>query len=606
MAKTHLLYTGKGLRSGVFLWLLSLSVLLPLRLAAQGSLAPSTVGKVYTLLSESGNAEVNLLNWGSNDVTSFTYTLYYMDTQKSSDPVTVTLDTPLTSSEFRRSVSIPIDAGETLASTDVIMNITAVNGGANSASMPYTYITRCTVRKIPVKRVLCEEYTALTCQYCPRGTVIMESLERLYPDRFVGVMVHKYDKLGSNAYTSIMNTYGGTTPKVWFDRTSEQGAIDSREAFENQCKVVTLMNIGVTARWDKAHKNILVESEVEPCMTPESGNKYALAYVLTASGLQSDDYVQSYSAGYLSDVDATIFPEVKPFLTNATDIAGLTYNHVPMTSQGIQGGVDGSLPETLEPNVLQVHNTTFDNISQYRLIQDEKKLRVVAMILNTTTNKVENAAWCTVDDYAETFDVAFTDCAWATLYTDRAYTLPAGVQAYAVSTSGDVTLVADGSEGTYSLPARTAVLLHATKGETYQFPYAENGNVEVTTSLFGTSQTERTMLPIGYSASCTRFYKLSLDDTGTKVGFYYGAEGGKAFENQAGHCYLALDVDNLSAEKLQGFPLDNATTTNIRTATATDATKCRTLRHDLSGKVLNGRPHVPGVVIENGRKVWTK
>lgn len=71
------------------LWLIALSAFLPLRLAAQGTLAPATVVKVYTLLAESGDAEVNLLNWGSTDVKSFTYTLYYMDTQKSSEPAPI-------------------------------------------------------------------------------------------------------------------------------------------------------------------------------------------------------------------------------------------------------------------------------------------------------------------------------------------------------------------------------------------------------------------------------------------------------------------------------------------------------------------------------------
>ncbi len=582
------------------LWLIALSAFLPLRLAAQGTLAPATVGKVYTLLAESGEAEVNLLNWGSTDVTSFTYTLYYMDTQKSSEPATVTLETPLTASEFQRKVRVPIDAGESLSTTDVIMNITAVNGGANNATVPYTYITRCTVRKIPVKRVLCEEYTGLWCQYCPRGMVMMEALERLYPDRFVGIVAHKYDKLGSNAYTAIMNTYGSSTPSVWFDRDSKQTAVDSREAFENQCKAVAMMNVGVSARWDKQHQNILVESEVEPCMTSESGNKYAVAYVLTASGLQSDNYVQAYSVGDLDDVDETLFPEVKPFRGNATDIAGLTYNHVALASLGVDGGVDGSLPETLEPNVLQTHEVTFSNISQYNLIQDEKQLRVVAFVLNTTTNKVENAAWCNVDDYAETFPVSFAASAWTTLYTARAYTLPAGVQAYAVSASGDVTLVADGSTDDCRIPARTAVLLRATQGETYDFPYAESGNVVVYTSLFGTSQTERTMLPAGYSASGTRFYKLTLDESGTKTGFYYGAEDGKAFENEAGHCYLALDVDNLSSEKVQGFAIDDDKTTGIRNAVTETLGKAP--RYDLSGRQLRHGQTAPDIVIQSGRK----
>lgn len=46
------------------------------------------------------------------------------------------------------------------------------------------------------------------------------------------------------------------------------------------------MNIDVEAYWDETGNNINVTTKVEPCMTPDAGNTYAIGYVLTASGLK--------------------------------------------------------------------------------------------------------------------------------------------------------------------------------------------------------------------------------------------------------------------------------------------------------------------------------
>lgn len=62
-------------------------------------------------------------------------------------------DTPLADGETRL-VNIPIKAGSTYGMVDVVFHITSVNNSYNETSVPFTYITRCTVNKLPHKRVL--------------------------------------------------------------------------------------------------------------------------------------------------------------------------------------------------------------------------------------------------------------------------------------------------------------------------------------------------------------------------------------------------------------------------------------------------------------------
>lgn len=151
--------------------------------AATNSLAPMTAGAVFVSPQSDGvTARVKIINWGSESVSYFTYTLYYMDTQTTEGPFTVDLETPLASYDTGEFAAY-LKAGSELGQTDVILSINEVNGAYNEASVGYTYITRYTIEKTPEKRVVVEDYTGLWCQYCPRGIAIMESLQRLHPDR---------------------------------------------------------------------------------------------------------------------------------------------------------------------------------------------------------------------------------------------------------------------------------------------------------------------------------------------------------------------------------------------------------------------------------------
>ena len=61
-----------------------------------------TAGYVFMLPGDAEvMAQINLTNWGDTRVTSFTYTLYYMESKESEGPVTVALHPPLEDGETR-------------------------------------------------------------------------------------------------------------------------------------------------------------------------------------------------------------------------------------------------------------------------------------------------------------------------------------------------------------------------------------------------------------------------------------------------------------------------------------------------------------------------
>lgn len=134
-----------------------------LNVAAQTySVAPSQLQPKVTVSpsDEYVNVPIRLMNWGTNPVSQITYTLYDYESNETSEPINMDFDTPFADMQ---DVEIPIKPGKTIGESDVMLNITHVDGQYNSATIPYTIITRCTVLQAPKKRVVFEDVTGLWC-----------------------------------------------------------------------------------------------------------------------------------------------------------------------------------------------------------------------------------------------------------------------------------------------------------------------------------------------------------------------------------------------------------------------------------------------------------
>ena len=87
----------------------------------------------------------------------------------------------------------------------------------------YTDVVKSTIKDLtfePVKRVVLEEETGFTCQYCPEGLVTIEHLKKLYGDKFIPVSIHTYtgDPYGSglSGYSSYLGL--NAAPKAVIQR----------------------------------------------------------------------------------------------------------------------------------------------------------------------------------------------------------------------------------------------------------------------------------------------------------------------------------------------------------------------------------------------------
>ena len=131
------------------------------------SLSPSTIDrKVYVSLSEtSAKCPVLVTNYGASSIQSFEYSLSFEG--KIIQTKAYTFPKPLGTMEGV-TVEIDVPPHHEISKTTLELSITKVNGQSNSASIKSITFPRQTVKKVPHRRIVVEEYTRMSCQYCPR------------------------------------------------------------------------------------------------------------------------------------------------------------------------------------------------------------------------------------------------------------------------------------------------------------------------------------------------------------------------------------------------------------------------------------------------------
>ena len=163
--------------------------------------------------------------------------------------------------------------------------------------------------------------------------------------------------------------------------------------------------------YDENTNTVIVNSTTKFYINSDTA-PYAIGYILVhdelegmgSKWLQSNYYASYKESGQLSDD-----PDIQE-LIQADEKLDWPYNHVPIDTKGIERGIEGSLPAPLVAGQEKHHSVTF-NLAGNSLVQDTSKLKVVALIFNTTTGRVVNAEEAHVGDYVGISDINATSTA---------------------------------------------------------------------------------------------------------------------------------------------------------------------------------------------------
>ena len=219
--------------------------------------------------------------------------------------------------------------------------------------------------------------------------------------------------------------------------------------------------------------------------------------------------------------------------------------------------------------------------------------------------------YITAPDWTGTTNVTLAKEGYGTYYGPFDLVLPAGMKAYIVTASADdgkltYETIANGNTTNNIVPALTAVMLQVASGDeakTIELTLTSHTAADITqTNLLHGSDSETNTTGAGTGG---KYYKLTYNQSGENIGWYWGKEDGAKFKSAANKAWLAVPP-TAGAREFFGLP-DFEETSDIKHETLN-------IKHgdgewyDLQGrKVANGqKPKAKGLYIVNGKKVVIK
>ena len=242
-------------------------------------------------------------------------------------------------------------------------------------------------------------------------------------------------------------------------------------------------------------------------------------------------------------------------------------------------------------------------VHKYIMALNEGATSLTITLKNDLTNNAR------VDDlelstYSGVGSFKITEAGYGTYYSSKAYTMPEGVKGYTITGNEGTSLVMNEAYAAGDVvPAKTALVVEGAANKYYTLVAKSTELTPANNKLHGSDKAEMTYV----DGTNVKYYKLSYNNEGNNLGFYWGSENGAAFTNGAHKAYLALDSETLLSQS-RGFSLADlahGVTTGINT-TVKSATQSNFI-YDLNGRRINSlNGAAKGVYIMNGQKVLVK
>ena len=265
-----------------------------------------------------------------------------------------------------------------------------------------------------VRRAVIEEYTGTWCGNCPRGIVGVQRLSEQFGDQCIAIAIH----CGADVTEPMqIPTYfevrpGDGVPCCEIDRggkldpytgSSKSKHYNIDKDFAARLAEPVEAGVELTAQWNEAQQ-WFVRFDVTTTFNIDSeAAPYRLILVLLEDGLKGTgrEWTQvnyfSTAAGFDDSRDYAD-DDMKWWRDAPYMVTDVEYNHVPVNTLGIKSGIDGSIQAPIVSGQPQTYTNKVTTLN-VKVIQDKTRLSAVAMLLNTETGRIVNAAKANILPY---------------------------------------------------------------------------------------------------------------------------------------------------------------------------------------------------------------
>ncbi len=345
---------------------------------------------VFSLISSSGDAELELFNHGTNEVNNIDYAV----TDGNGNTKDYHLDLPACKPYgAATTINLPVEGDAVAGRTARTIKVTKVNGQPNAitGATAETSGYMVTLSQFSPKRTLVEEFTGTWCGWCPRGITGLDMLNEQMADEVVTVAIHSDDPMAiSYGVEAPSYPYAMVNRSIAADpymgKTQAPFGIGDLVAKCNKTPAEASVELGDLELASNGRINVTTNvvfrynSDKAP---------YALAYVLLADSLTGDAR-NWWQHNYYTGRQEYAYDENLKYWVDEKEYVHMPFHHVAIASKSVANGITNSIKAPIVDGAAQKHTTTF-TLTGNALAQNLDKLSVVAMLINTETGTVVNA-----------------------------------------------------------------------------------------------------------------------------------------------------------------------------------------------------------------------
>ena len=264
------------------------------------------------------------------------------------------------------------------------MRIVSVNGEtdayeANNSQSAYVLFPNTEA----VKRVVMEEFTGIKCGFCPRGIVGIRTCHERFGDKFIAIAKHCYTNTPTELQSPTYNyVISGGFPKCIIDRRYQCDPGPTKAPPYVSAQLGAGCSAGV---------------ELE-AVFPEDGDGSQIDVRATAQFLSSYNNSQFRFAFAILEDSVKGYEQANNFYGKSTQMGGfeklpshaaINLDHVARAGFGVLNGIENSIPANVDEFHTVTYATKLDIPSN---VQSKDYLRVVVLLLDTSTGRIDNAA----------------------------------------------------------------------------------------------------------------------------------------------------------------------------------------------------------------------
>lgn len=281
-------------------------------------------------------------------------------------------------SNIDKTFTIEHDGFDVVGNHTLKLRVVSINGKDDVYAPNSELVLGLNVKNsLPIQRIIVEEGTGTWCPNCPKGIVAVHKASEAFPDRFIGIAVHKQDALETNSYAELQFA---AYPDSYINRNLKSSVQPSFDAYKTAVNAVSekvpVMGVDANVKYTDANKQKISVEAFTTFLSAHKGMNYRLSFVLLEDCVKGYTQANNYAGG---SVEMGGFEKLSnPATIDMDHVARMNYSY---------NGIEGSIPADVEAFETTRYTTTLDVPST---IQNPDNCDLVVLVLDANTGKIEN------------------------------------------------------------------------------------------------------------------------------------------------------------------------------------------------------------------------